>query len=72
MRRHPFYAGSHYDKTMTDFLTQEWASYRLRDLDDNMYDSRAKEPTLACLRSACTYVHAWNRTVFPLNERALT
>ena len=34
MRRHPFYAGLHYDKSMTDFLTQEWASFRLRDLDD--------------------------------------
>jgi len=34
MRRHPFYAGLHYDKTMPEFLTQEWASFRLRDLDD--------------------------------------
>lgn len=34
MRRHPFYAGLHYDKPMEEFLTQEWASFRLRDLGD--------------------------------------
>jgi len=34
MRQHPYYAGLHYDKSMTDFLTLEWASFRLRELDD--------------------------------------
>jgi hypothetical protein len=34
MRQHPYYAGLHYNKSMIDFLTQEWASFRLRELDD--------------------------------------